>query len=705
MDRSFVRLEAGSSTAEALTEIDGGRPEWLVVRHPSPRGPEWFAVDGATGVSTLEDGDAEATVFAALHLHSAAATATVHIDDLVGVEHADETLIVVAGPNRVVGLLPAGAAVPAAISAPDRGAVRGDSIVRRSAPATTAATPAGPGASMPMPTPGGIAAGAPASAVFNADTHVAAPTQIAAGTEFDLTISLSNPGAIAGDGRLTVMLDAGVTEFDLDVQLFAEGFTSPQSLHGKLHVDANRLDASTITFPLTAVAPPAEVQRLIDAGEAAAWEASITAFFLYRGNPAGWRVHRMIVQADPNATIDLSGSSDTIDLRDDADTTEESGVGTGLTLTDLPVPDLTIVISDSDPSDGIAGRFTVTLTSPHPTVPPDTAYDLNIGRTAASWAAQATKAIKKSEGPMAYEGMRGQGHRIARLVHHAFWDQVNATLRHVRTEEDRTPTVLLCTSDPHVPWELAYLGDTPVHDDAPPFLAAQARVGRWILDPPNDVPMAPSAEITVDNVAAVVGEYAETPRWDRLPQAEAEGTFLADQFGATYRSADGKTIEGLFKRSLRNPPQLMHFACHGTSGQQGNALLSNDGTEFYDFMFEASAAGREDRPFVFLNACRVGAADEALTQYGGFAATFLRSGFTGFIGPLWDVDDTIAHEIATSFYKRAADGESPSEILRSVRANFVEHEGQDDPPTTYMAYVYYGHPAATITGLRRKGLR
>jgi CHAT domain-containing protein len=227
-------------------------------------------------------------------------------------------------------------------------------------------------------------------------------------------------------------------------------------------------------------------------------------------------------------------------------------------------------------------------------------------------------------------------------------------------------------------------------------------VGRWVLDGGNPMAGALETTIEVSRMLTVVGHYGEGQRWTRLPEAEAEGEYLSANFGAQSVTAEGTEIEALLRARLRPPPQLMHFACHGTSADGANALVINDGALLPEYVFERCKAGSEYRPFVFLNACRGGAAQTQLARYGGFAATLLRAGCRGFIGPLWDVNDKIALEVATTFYSEVAAGVTPAEILRSIRAGYVDVDGRPDPPSTLLAYVYYGHPAALITGIHKK---
>jgi CHAT domain-containing protein len=124
-------------------------------------------------------------------------------------------------------------------------------------------------------------------------------------------------------------------------------------------------------------------------------------------------------------------------------------------------------------------------------------------------------------------------------------------------------------------------------------------------------------------------------------------------------------------------------------------LYLSDGKTFSSTLFLDSDLGRASKPFLFLNACKVGAAITQLGDYAGFAGDCLRAGFSGVLAPLWSVEDGIAHGIAEEFYKatlpESGDARPVAEVLTGIRARYAA-----DPVTarhsTYLAYVFYGHP-------------
>src|SRR5262249_36535272 len=96
---------------------------------------------------------------------------------------------------------------------------------------------------------------------------------------------------------------------------------------------------------------------------------------------------------------------------------------------------------------------------------------------------------------------------------------------------------------------------------------------------------------------------------------------------------------------------LLHFVCHGESGDDGGQLLLMAKKEK---LSESSVRGmpgvkkafHASKPFVFLNACEVGRAVPALIGVGGFAEQFMALGASGVVATLWSVKDSIAHELA-----------------------------------------------------------
>ncbi len=119
--------------------------------------------------------------------------------------------------------------------------------------------------------------------------------------------------------------------------------------------------------------------------------------------------------------------------------------------------------------------------------------------------------------------------------------------------------ILFLSAEPYVPWELAVV-EPALDPSAPPFLSAQANVGRWVLGQRRPK-LPPPSTLSVRSFAVVSGVY-DLPGWERLVEAEGEASDIVDAYGATAVNA---TVQGVLDL-LRGTPaaDLVHFAVHGT---------------------------------------------------------------------------------------------------------------------------------------------
>ena len=293
-------------------------------------------------------------------------------------------------------------------------------------------------------------------------------------------------------------------------------------------------------------------------------------------------------------------------------------------------------------------------------------------------------------GPAARNILENVGQDVAALMPTEFF----TLLREVHGKIGRPPTLLLLTNETFVPWELALL-DPPLDGNAPPFLAASTRMGRWLED--MGVMLPPSANLAIRRITAVASQYGlrdGTAGLRELKEAIKEQETLVSTWHAVALTAAMRDMTPMI-RGIGIPGHLVHFAVHGYSDPRANdqALLLADGS-----LLPASAltgaykSGDVPRfSFVFLNACQVGTPGRTLGHAGGFPGTLVRRGTIGFIAPLWEVDDDLARERAESFYREAFGGQPVGAVLQTGRAGYV------DQSTTPMAYIFYGHPALRLT--------
>jgi CHAT domain-containing protein len=217
--------------------------------------------------------------------------------------------------------------------------------------------------------------------------------------------------------------------------------------------------------------------------------------------------------------------------------------------------------------------------------------------------------------------------------------------------------------------------------------------------------MPPVASLAVDALAVVVGDYASDVGIRPLPNAVAEGDSIAVKYRGMRLKATEADVERLLGNQLQRDgaaylPRVVHFACHGeydpAHEQYSGIVLSEGGHRLSPVIVQGTKLTRAAQPFVFLNACQVGTAGRVLSEYGGMAGAFLAEGCRAFIAPLWNVDDQAAHDIAISLYQQALEEGVPvAEVLRQIRSGFTT--GGAPQNATSLAYVFYGHPALTLT--------
>jgi CHAT domain-containing protein len=147
------------------------------------------------------------------------------------------------------------------------------------------------------------------------------------------------------------------------------------------------------------------------------------------------------------------------------------------------------------------------------------------------------------------------------------------------------------------------------------------------------------------------------------------------------------------------PAGVIHFSGHGKAervaggrGWRFDLVLDRNARLSLAAFREMLAAGLSHGPLVFLNACDLGTAVEARGELQGWGPASVRHGARGFVGGLWPLSDVGAADFAARFYEAAVRENLP--VARAVRAARQGFYRTGDP--TYLAYVYYGDPSATL---------
>jgi CHAT domain-containing protein len=148
-----------------------------------------------------------------------------------------------------------------------------------------------------------------------------------------------------------------------------------------------------------------------------------------------------------------------------------------------------------------------------------------------------------------------------------------------------------------------------------------------------------------------------------------------------------------FINTLRNQKfNVLHFTGHGSfdiNDSSKSSLLFNDGPCYaYEI---AQGLGGNSPPLIFCNACT-----SAQTSSGqeGLINAFLSNGTSAYIGTIWSIEDELAKDISSDFYRYIIHGKTIGEAMRIVRLDSFEKYRWKS--IDWAAYILYGDPAIRI---------
>lgn len=270
------------------------------------------------------------------------------------------------------------------------------------------------------------------------------------------------------------------------------------------------------------------------------------------------------------------------------------------------------------------------------------------------------------------------------------------------TYRGQLKSIRIVSTEPFIPWEIVHLRelDKPVDLEAPSLFLGQMGLTRWLHNvdglPPSSLKVRP------ERARYVIPDYPH-PDW-KLPSTAQERTYLQKTFSA--RPIDPQPDPVLQILAKPGSADLLHFACHGEADSQNisNARIvlqgRVEGQNFVPTYLDAATVNTFARlrspervqPIVFLNACQAGRAGYKLTGIGGFAQSFLKAGAGAFVGTLWSVGDEPAFFFGQAFYDELRKGATVAES--AIAAREAARKAGD---ATWLAYVVYAHPHATLT--------
>ncbi len=699
LDANILILEPQVRLREAIELVDQAQAAYVVV----DRGDSLFrAFSPAEWRSLARLADPTATLGAALDLQAPGQPPTpaldmtltrAELDELVAeAERLGITAITVAWANRPVGVValatlrdeleretlfeqPSGAgggppaepvAAEAAPSQPRRmrrGATR--SARPRSVvpplPMTVAAAPTDalpPVESVHQPVGAEPPEDKPADAGkrnIQPRADVSFPPEVVADVLNVLSISLSTLADAPGVALSPFLVDGEVEQVALQVSVLAPGFA----------IDGPNVQE--VMVPVSGEAEPVDFMLRALPGPEGDKTSTLRVRFRYEGKFVG----QVLVQTVVKQAAARRAAA-----------TVEPPTPAVLVLTDSPAPDLLIEVNQDDDS---PGDFHVYVQS---NLPGHRYYQkeagelkLGAGQTAATYTAALFESIQVMDHETAEMDLAGIGNRLWDKLPQAFRDEYWSLLH----DNPAARSVQIITDEAYIPWELLkpYKLESGRRVDAP-FWGVSFAIGRW--DPARPLPQP----LTVKNGYVIVPDYPD-PRM-KLRYAQREIQALQEICGA---QAGGRSRKEVIDLLRKGGMQLIHFACHGKYNGENPDLseLEMEDRPLNATTIAAAAAGvAADRPFVFLNACEVGKEGAALTQLGGWAETFCANGFSGFVGPLWEVDDEVAYEASVLFYRSLVEGATLGEALQRVRRQWSECEDELRFSPTWLAYSLHSDP-------------
>jgi len=315
--------------------------------------------------------------------------------------------------------------------------------------------------------------------------------------------------------------------------------------------------------------------------------------------------------------------------------------------------------------------------------------------------------------------------KIGQNLYKDLWsDELRREYRRFRKS---VKTIQIISDEPWIPWELIKPYDDEdqadlVNDD---FLALKFDLARWFTPA-----TPPVATIQINSLACIA------PSDSGLPAAQQELDLL--QQLATERqlqdytptTPDKSTVEALL--SSGEAIRLWHFACHGdfdaaapgqsplflqgaatapTTARGSERLVKLSGTTGAtathtpnrqhqlrpdDLVGPVQTRLKRDRPFVFLNACRVGSGGMGLTGVGGWAKVLVADcGVGALLAPLWTINDDHAKAFAELFYQ-ALQGDDITVAAATRTARKALRDRYPNDPL-WLAYSLYAHPNARVS--------
>ncbi|MFY7949156.1 MAG: hypothetical protein ACOVRP_08075, partial [Gemmatimonas sp.] len=342
-----------------------------------------------------------------------------------------------------------------------------------------------------------------------ASPKVEHPETVTVGDAFNLGIGLGAT-VMAGQvdtGAMVLAAPAGATSITVDIQIVAEGFTAPNGWRHDLTVSVADPYAAMLIVPLVP-------EPFVPAPTGAPVKVrAITVHYAYDGVTRGSITRHLAVLPD-------GGLLPPPDSRGISLLAAQPAVPSITMAPATAIPDIEVNIARAD-SNGVRGKFLVTLRNAHALPVPDEAPVIDLGDDPSTFAKKIIDSMPMYDGKDGLLGLQvgSHGKRIASKLPAAFWQLLREV--HTKVGGTRPVTLQLNSADPYVPWELATV-NPPLDPSRVGILAAQVSMGRWILGDA-EVPATPRSSLDVRSFAVMAGMYKSAESGlKKLPNAEAE---------------------------------------------------------------------------------------------------------------------------------------------------------------------------------------
>lgn len=484
----------------------------------------------------------------------------------------------------------------------------------------------------------------------------------------DLLLEALDPDT-ESSGLTVSMLDPHWKTLPIQVRLLCSEMTFPPG--GDTGVVMVRRDKKSISATLSGTVRPS-----------ASGELTVVATFEYEGRFCG--AARRLIPIEPGGA-GMPGSSSSSSSSSSTSTGPSSRGGEQGTEgrssfaieADAEKPHLTVQIHRLDRSNPRRLYWMLQVPVDCEGLPSRLSGEVDLGSDPAAFFQSVAQAARGQRPGEHYDWFLGLGQLLYQRTPTAFRETFHA----LRQRYGKGFAIQFITDDPHIPWELMVPVDVPEAG----LLCMEHPVARWLLDYQTSL----TARLPRGDILTIAPDYQYHQHLAPLPEAQAESRQLSQRFGAIRVPGSRKRVLSVLKEGHFNAVGLLHFAGHGK--YSGDAVtpsvvyLEDGPLHTLEVRNPLVSLGRKSRPLVLFNACEVGASNEVLGGVGGWAETFVSERFSGFIAPLWPVQDAHARHVVEQLVADLMEkGLTVAEALRALR----EREARTSP--TYLSYVFVG---------------